>query len=500
MDRILRQVMRVTLDPEEVVDTNGNKLVFLASTRQDLEDQKAPMLLNVEVLEGAITEAAAQAEDRNIFRYLLTCFKRVSWSIRSPRYSGDSDPKHDILKEARRLCMSYCVFAITMPEMFGDFAATSNGLVDHLLLEPESDLGIDMDFLTQASALMDEDESIRDAIMGAGEQLSAQLANIDMLGDYRPYIRAMSSLFRFPKLIDAITSSPMWAPSDVQAQDIERKTILGPFFRLSPMQQEAATTYFPAPKSKSRSDIATAQHAIRMSLRVDQEHLFELANAVVKSGPVSRERLLDWFALCVNKNHKKRAMRVDYKTVSGDGFMMNVTNTLDRLSEPFMDATFSKIGKIDVDYLRRNPRVDISEETKINADQKMSDDFYANKVDGKSNFISEVFFLTVAAHHYGTEAAQSRAEDLQKQVKRAEKDLKTLEGERHKYINVCNCPSRVSISTDVFHRIHDICSSTKIICRRSRNLSMVCGVPFTLPTVCFKTSKTKVDPCNSCGM
>lgn len=431
-DKVLKQIMRVTLHAEEVVDVNGNKLAFLSSTRQDLEEQNAPMLLSVEVLEGAITEAAGQAEDRNIFRYLLTCFKRVSKALRST----STDSKQDVLKEARRLCMSYCVFAITMPEMFGDNAATTNGLVDHLLFEPESDLGICTDFLTQASVLIDEDDSIKDAIMGAAEQLSTQLADMDMLGDYVPYVRAFRSLFRFPKLVDAITESPKWAPPDVQAQDIETKTIIGPFFRLSPMQQEAANQYFPAPKSKARGDIASAQNAVRMSLRAHQDHLFELTNAVVKSGAVSRERVLNWFALCVNKNHKKRAMRVDYKTVSGDGFMVNVTNALDRLSEPFMDATFSKIERIDVEYLRRNPRVDISDETKINADQKMSDDFYANKADGKSNFISEVFFLTVAAHHYGTEAAQSRADVLKKTVKRYEEDLKSVEAERHKYINV----------------------------------------------------------------
>lgn len=435
-DKVLKQAMRVTLNPEEVVDSNGNKLAFLGSTRQDLEDQNAPMLLNVEVLEGAITEAAAQAEDKDTFKYLLICFKRVSRAIRSTRYSGDNDPKHDILKEARRLCMSYCVFAVTMPEMFGEDAAASNGLADHFLAAPESDIGICPDFLTQASILIEDDDSIKDAMIGAVEQLSSQLADLDMLKGYEPYVTALRNIFSYPKLIAAVSQSSIWAPSEVQAQDIEKKTILGPFFQLSPLQQECANSYFPAPKSKSRGDIASAQNAVRMSLRNHQDFLFDIANAVVKSGPAPRERILDWFALCVNKNHKKRAMRVDPRAVSSDGFMVNVTNALDRLSEPFMDATFSKIDRIDVDYLRRSPRVDIAEETKMNVDQKTSDEFYANKADGKSNFISEIFFLTVAAHHYGTEAAQTRSEQLKKSIKRYEEELKSVEAERHKYINV----------------------------------------------------------------
>jgi ubiquitin conjugation factor E4 B len=144
--------------------------------------------------------------------------------------------------------------------------------------------------------------------------------------------------------------------------------------------------------------------------------------------------------LTVNKNHKRRALQVDHKTVSSDAFMVNVTVILDRLCEPFMDATFSKVDKIDIDYLRRSPRVDIKDETKINADQQASDDFYSVKVDGASNFISEVFFLTVAAHHYGTEAANSKLSSLQKDVKWLKKELERFETERHKYAAVRPIP------------------------------------------------------------
>jgi ubiquitin conjugation factor E4 B len=129
-------------------------------------------------------------------------------------------------------------------------------------------------------------------------------------------------------------------------------------------------------------------------------------------------------------------MRVNFKIVSSDGFMVNVTSVLDQLCEPFMDATFGKIDRIHVEYLRRNPRVDISDETKINVDQKAADEFYGNKLEGTENFISEVFFLTVAAHHYGTEAAQTRMSTLRKTAQRMEKDLEAFQADREKYINV----------------------------------------------------------------
>lgn len=435
-DRNLRSIFRVTLKPEEVKDAHGHQLLFLGSTRQDLNDEEAPLLLNNSVLEGAIAEAAGQAPGGKPFEYLLACFKRISRGVRGTKYSGADDPKRDILKETRRLCMSYCVFAVTMPEMFGENVPSTNPLVDHLLADPECDHGICTDFLDEASARMDEDESISAALVGAAEDLSRRLATVDMNGDYQTHVRGLMNLIRYPKIVDAITRSPMWAPSDIEPQDIETKTLLGPFFRLSPMQLDVAQSYFSAPKTRDRNFISSAQNAIRLTLRNHQLLLFQIARSIAASNAQCKEAMLNWFALCVNKNHKKRAMRVDYKTVSGDGFMVNVTVVLDQLSEPFMDASFSKIDKIDVDYLRRKPRVDISDETKINADQKAADEFYSKPAEGTSGFTSEIFFLTVAAHHYGTEAAQTRMSTMQKSVKRYEQDLEAFEADRHKYINV----------------------------------------------------------------
>lgn len=73
------------------------------------------------------------------------------------------------------------------------------------------------------------------------------------------------------------------------------------------------------------------------------------------------------------------------------------------------------------------------DETKINADQHASDAFYAKKSEGTSNFITEIFFLTVAAHHYGSESLTSKLETLEKDLRHMETTLAKLEAERHKW-------------------------------------------------------------------
>ena len=225
----------------------------------------------------------------------------------------------------------------------------------------------------------------------------------------------------------------MFLPLQVPAATIEVETLLGPFFQISPLQGDVTTNYFSSPKTRDKGYIVNSQNALRLTLRTHQTDLLDVVNYIIKTSKEAREKMLDWFARCMNTNHKRRAMQVDQKTVSSDGFMINVTVCLDQLCEPFMDATFSKIDRIDVDYLRRNPRVDIKDETKLNADQNASDRFYSRQAEGQSNFISEIFFLTLAAHHYGSEAANTTLSQLEKDLRHLEKQIDSLEADRPKF-------------------------------------------------------------------
>lgn len=265
--------------------------------------------------------------------------------------------------------------------------------------------------------------------------MSQALSRMTMVREYRPYIDAMAMYTRFPALIRVVSEHPSFLGGNT-GPEIESNTILGPFFKLSPLQSDVLLSYFPNPRQLDQGRISQSQQTLQTVLRVHQEELFGITNAFIRAGTDVRGRVLDWFAMGVNKNHKRRAMRVNPEEVSSDGFMINLTVVLDRFCEPFLDTTFSKIDKIEVDYFRRNPRVNIRDETKINADQTVSDAFY-DKTDSKtSNFISEIFFLTLAAHHYGSGAATSKLKQLDRDIKYYEKHLVAMEAERHKVQNV----------------------------------------------------------------
>jgi ubiquitin conjugation factor E4 B len=116
-NNMLSHIFRVTADPNRTADTHGHKLVFLPGLSQDLQDSGAPLKLSIDVLDGAIVEAAtATPQSTPVLDYLLPCWKRVTRTIKLLR--NPAPEKLEVLKEARRICFSNCIFAVTMPELF----------------------------------------------------------------------------------------------------------------------------------------------------------------------------------------------------------------------------------------------------------------------------------------------------------------------------------------------------------------------------------------------
>ncbi|KAK3898619.1 ubiquitin elongating factor core-domain-containing protein [Staphylotrichum tortipilum] len=431
-DRVLSAVFRITVDPTRTADSYGHRLTFLNDLSSELAAEGAPLKLSVGRLEEALMEfASALPHDRPLFEYLLPCWKRLVRTIKLLR--NPAPEKEALLKEARRLCFSNCIFAITVPELFGrEPNPAHDSLAPYLLNEVESENGLCMDFIGEAVARLDEDETIAPLFTKAMADISTKLSTLTMNHDYKPYVNAMLTYTRFPPLLHAVAQHPCFQMAQ-SAPGIEKNTILGPFFRISPLQPEVTAVYFPGPRTIAKGLIKTSQSALQMTLAAHQGDLKTIINAFIRASPQARNKVLDWFAYIMNTNHKRRAMQVNPKEVSSDGFMVNVTVILDTLCEPFMDTTFSKVGRIDINYFRRNPRVDITDETKLNADQAHSDAFYANKLDGESNFITEIFFLTLAAHHYGSEAANAKLKNLDRDIKYYEKHLAAMELERPKF-------------------------------------------------------------------
>ncbi|KAL3468330.1 ubiquitin elongating factor core-domain-containing protein [Aspergillus heterothallicus] len=433
-DRTLSAVFKLTLNEDRQRDIHGQRLTFLPGLRSELQDQDRSLRIEASILDQALLEAASSQPEGKPLDYLLPCWKRITRLHKGFRRARDDDPKFQAICEARRLCMSYCIFALTLPEMFGIEPTGQSPIKPHLLLDPEDDKGVDLEFFSEAVRRFEEDEAVKPAFIAAVEELSRDLSTMSIGDDYKPYVTALRNLVRHSAIAVAITESEVFNASRDPAS-FEKDTLLGPWFRLSPLQRDATLSFFSSPKTRDQAYILNAQRSVRMVQELISSDLLDVMNHLVRASPEARNRILDWFATALNINHKIRAMQVDPNTVASDGFMFNITTCLDQLCQPFMDANFTKIDRIDIGYLHRSPRVDIKDETKINVDQHASDAFYATKTEGTSNFITEIFFLTVAAHHYGSESLTSKLETLERDLKHLESNLAKFEAERHKYMS-----------------------------------------------------------------
>ena len=83
---------------------------------------------------------------------------------------------------------------------------------------------------------------------------------------------------------------------------------------------------------------------------------------------------------------------------------------------------------------------------------RSSDAYFEKQGVGKNNFISELFFLTVAAHHYGTEATRNQVKDMDRELKHMNKQIEQFETERHKYVKQSCTPCSIRQSSQEVQR------------------------------------------------
>ncbi|KAF8459134.1 ubiquitin elongating factor core-domain-containing protein [Terfezia claveryi] len=431
-DKTLSVIFRITLQPEGT----RNDQYHLGRLQTELEAEGEPVRLTTGILDQAILSiVSSDYIKESPFDYLLSCWKRAAHFQRNMRPGTEGDEaKSTVLAEAKRMAMCYAEYCITMPDMFENVNASVR-LEDKFVIDSDEEGGIPQEFLQELAGKAEEEPALEEAFQKAIEALSTKLSTMEMCDVYKPYLYALMRIVGIKSLATLLIKSSTFLPPDTEAQTMETGTLLGPYFRLSPLQSRTTDLYFSGVKARTATALSDATLALRMTLQTTQDQLFHIINTLIRVSPETRSKVLDWFAKIVNLNTKRTALQVDPATVASDGFMLNVTAVLTRLCEPFMDTSYSKIGKVEVEYLRRNSRLNIVLETKLNADEHASETYYSTKLDGVSNFISEVFFLTVAAHHYGLGATEVLHDDLAKRLQELENHVEQLQHDRDRWVN-----------------------------------------------------------------
>ncbi|ORY88496.1 ubiquitin elongating factor core-domain-containing protein [Leucosporidium creatinivorum] len=489
-DAVVGRILNVTLD-RDAAEASGWSVTYLKEVADEIRTEEpslpTPLKLNSEWTDRLllarlslspanmtddpelITVVASLPADLTAFEYLGGAWKRE----RAERYklslkkNADATEYHkrlEALNQIKALLVSYIGLVLTDPSMFPQDHISNKTLgpmeLEPLLitstpLPPSSALSsTDLPSLLQdlaarfsPSAANDFEGGLEDIVGPLINALGMRLVTnrIDIGGGgqggtgWREIVGAVQSLLEVKGVAVMAPEVKNWDVSTnprATAPALELASLLGPFLRLTTFPDtfpEIAKAYLPDPTAMGRGNVESASASLRGTLGGLQAILFQMLNNVVRAGPKPREAVLSYFGNVLKANSKRAAMRVDPNTVSSEGFIINLHSILLSFAQPFMDAQFSKIDKIDPLFYKVSQRINIAEETKMSATQTESDEYYARPADAPAppapNFISEIFFLCCSYLHIGIMHTIKEHKGYRQSIRHEERQIADIEAD-----------------------------------------------------------------------
>ncbi|KAG1809022.1 ubiquitin elongating factor core-domain-containing protein [Suillus variegatus] len=443
-------VLKVTLS-KSTAEANEYDLVWLKHLQVELESEGHPqMTLTNDIVDRLLItrlelNAQAMSDDleyvsvlaslppQSVFEYLVGCWKRINTAksiLLKKNPVSETQQATALLNQLRDLIISYIGLNLQDPEMFPQPAGRPlSTLGSHELLSPLlslSALSTPLYASTTTSQTTLAPTEVQLFLQDLVVRFADPVRGIGGSGGdsaWRGVIGGMEALVGVKPIAEMITRMPQWLGEgfgvEVTAANFERLSLMGPLLRLGTFSREwpgIAQIYFSEPTKRSRADVDSSNASLRGTLKSLQSSLFQIFNTLVRTSPEARERVLEYFATVVRLNVKRAGMQVEPDTVASDSFMVNLQSVLLRFAEPFMDARYTKMDRIDPYYFSVSTRIDLKEETRIKA---TSDEAAQWVEESKSkaatpNFISDIFYLCNALGHYGYIRTIQVYEDLGK--------------------------------------------------------------------------------------
>ncbi|KZT09134.1 uncharacterized protein LAESUDRAFT_801836 [Laetiporus sulphureus 93-53] len=471
-------VLNVTLS-KDAAEKSGWETVWLKHLAAELESEDQSILqadiadrvliarleLDPQSMSDDLEYVAVIASlpaQQTVFEYLVGCWKRLNSSKSALLKKGyppmEVQRANEVLEKLRDLIISYAGLSLQEPEMFPQptgrepgppelvapllsLSSLSAPLLGSTSSSPNTLTPSEVEPFLQDLAKRFEPENEVDGVLGP---VITQLCFHESLfrpeglaggdGSWRGVIGGLEVLVSIKSIACMITRHQLWNPEGATPPTFEHVSLLGPLLKLGVFEREwptIANTYYSKPKDRSASDVESSTASLRGTLKSLQSSLFQIFNALLRASPESREAVLQYFARIVALNDRRAGMQVQPETVASDSFMVNAQAILFRFCEPFMDANYTKVDRIDAAYYAHSSRISLKEETRINATSEEAEQWRQQNegTGGPPNFISEIFYLTLAMNHYGYQKTISTFEDLARQYDEMNRHLEMLEGD-----------------------------------------------------------------------
>ncbi|KAH7584201.1 Ubiquitin elongating factor core [Nakaseomyces glabratus] len=362
------------------------------------------------------------------FAYLNNCYNRTLTRRRKNKNAKELQSSFD---EIETLLVGYGLVAFQIEEfcMNGNFKNYIKKIIEKVddytnfipkIIERANQEGSLLEFLTNVFTNLQF-------------YLTKDMAMFD-INDSMTYNNTLSiyEMFLTFKPVAAIFTKVegFFADYNCKANEFEKVTILGPILTLSPLNPNVALRNYGDNLERSKQQTMIIHESLQAEHKVIIERLFFVIDKIIRGSEESRSDMISYFAQIVNKNHLRRGDHANQNKLASNAFMTNITLILVKFSQPFLDVSYKKIDKIDVNYFNTlNLYLDLSQETRLNSDFKEADEFYdRNKKDAemKPNFISDCFFLTLTYLQYGLGGILLYDEKITPQLKRLREEIERV--------------------------------------------------------------------------
>lgn len=392
-DIILRKIFLVTL-----VDSmeNDSRIVYLEMTAAEVLSEGKELKLSRDLMERVLVDRLSgnfiSAEPP--FKYLLGIYIRAHEEGRKIANMKDKAVRSEmelVVKQAKKLAVSYCRIHLGNPDMFPDSDRSKSNvspLLPLIFSEVPSSFdgfgggGGSSSGVTAPPGFLEEFfrdsdfDSVEPILKQLYEDLRGIVIKVSALGDFDQPLRALMYLISFPVGAKALVNHPWWIPKGayLNGRVIEMTSILGPFFHVSALPDENVFKSHPDVGEQCFSDPSTRRPAELLSsfatIKTVMNNLYDRLTEVLKSllkNTNTRENVLRYLAEVINKNSSRAHIQVERISCASSGMFVNLSAVMLRLCEPFIDATSSKKDKIDPNYVFNSNRLDLKELTALHA-------------------------------------------------------------------------------------------------------------------------------------
>jgi len=261
-DIIIRKIFLVSITEIEKTSATDSRIVYLELTAAEILSEGKELRLSrdsmervlIDRLSGDFSSTTGEASETP-FQYLIGCYHRAHEEGKKIANMKDKSLRSEmeaVVRQAKKLCVNYCRIHLANPELFPSRNSAGTDAKSPLLPLIFAEVGGGSVFGGGGGAksppgfleelFRDPDFDSLDLILkGLYEELRGSVMNVSALGNFQDSLRALLYLVRFPFGAKSLVNHEWWIPKGVyvNGRAIEMTSILGPFFHISALPDQA---------------------------------------------------------------------------------------------------------------------------------------------------------------------------------------------------------------------------------------------------------------------